>query len=108
LFSIAATAPDGTLDARVQRGFFWTAAQERAGETNAATLAEIARLTGGRVLSANDDPFSGPRPRDRHDIGPWLAGLALLLFLSDVLRLFAARPGPRLRTTIDTSRRDAA
>ena len=52
LFSIAAASPDGTLDARVQRGFFWTAAQERAGETDTAALAEIARALGrARVVA---------------------------------------------------------
>ena len=106
LFSIAATAPDGSLDARIQRGFFWASAQERAGEPDTATLAEVARLSGGRMLSADGDPFGGPRPRDRRDIAPWLAALALPLFLRHVFRPSASRATRRGNT--DRLHREAA
>jgi Ca-activated chloride channel homolog len=107
LFSIAATAADGSLDARVQRGLYWTPVAERPGDVDAAALTAIARLSGGRELREGDDPFDGPRLRDRRSIGPWLAGVALLLFLGDVLGLTAARlrRGP---ATTDISHKEAA
>lgn len=106
LFSIAATAADGSLDARTQRGFFWTAAQERPGAADAALLSDIARVTGGRVLTPGSDPFDGPRPRDRRDIGAWLVGAALVLFLGHVFAPFGRRP-PAFHATAP-SRREAA
>jgi hypothetical protein len=88
-FSISATSQDDRLDARIQRGVYWTAPRERAGDVNRDQLATIARLSGGRELAPGDDPFGGPRPRDRRDTRPLLAGMALVAFLAHVL-------GPRL------------
>jgi Mg-chelatase subunit ChlD len=93
-FAIAAVSADGRLDARVQRGVYWTAPQERVGDVDRARLADIARLSGGRELAAGDDPFGGPRPSDRRDTRPLLAAAALAAFLAHVLvRPPARRPG---------------
>jgi hypothetical protein len=106
LFAITATSRDGQLDARVQRGFYWAAAPERAGDVDAPRLGEVARVSGGRELQAGDDPFAGPRARARRDPRPWLASLALLLFLVDVLGPSTARLWTR--SSLDTPRREAA
>ena len=90
-FSITAVSADGRLDARVQRGIYWTATRERAGDVDRARLAEIARLSGGRELTPGDDPFSGPRPRDRRETRPLLAGAALIAFLAHVVTRPSAR-----------------
>ena len=99
-FSIAAASPDGRLDARVQRGIYWTAPRERGGDVDRARLADIAQLSGGRELTPGDDPFSGPRPRDRRETRPLLAGAALMAFLVHVVarpsaRTAAAQAAPR-------------
>jgi len=44
----------------------------------------IAQVTGGRLLSPTEDPFSGPRPRAYREIWALLAGAALVFFLVDV------------------------
>jgi len=85
VFDITATSGDGRLDARVQRGVYWTAPRERGGDVDRPRLAEIARLSGGRELAAGDDPFGGPRPRDRRQTRPLLAGAAMAAFLAHVL-----------------------
>ena len=90
-FSITAVSTDGRLDARVQRGIYWTATRERAGDVDRARLAEIARLSGGRELTPGDDPFSGPRPRDRRETRPLLAAAALIAFLAHVVTRPSAR-----------------
>ncbi|HEV8394092.1 MAG TPA: VWA domain-containing protein [Vicinamibacterales bacterium] len=90
-FSIAAVSADGRLDARVQRGVYWTAPRERGGDVDRARLAEIARLSGGRQLAPGDDPFGGPRPLDRRPTRPLLAVAALIAFLAHVV----ARPSAR-------------
>jgi len=99
-FSITASSADGRLDARVQRGLYWTAPRERGGDVQRAWLADIARLSGGRELTPGDDPFSGPRPRDRRETRPLLGGAALIAFLADVVarrsaRTAAAHAAPR-------------
>jgi len=91
-FSIAATSADGRLDARVQRGIYWTAPRERGGDVDAVRLAEIAQLSGGRELTGGVDPFSGPRPRDRRDTRTLLAVAALIAFLAHVVAKPSTRP----------------
>jgi hypothetical protein len=91
VFSVSAVSRDGSLDARLQRGVYWTAPRERAGDVNRAGLATIARLSGGRELAPGDDPFGGPRPLDRRDTRPLIAGAALFVFLAHVLAPRLAR-----------------
>jgi Mg-chelatase subunit ChlD len=72
-------------DARILRGFYWSANRERrATGADLATLTQIAAATGGRLFGPTDDPFSGPRPRAFQEIWTLLAAAALLLFLVDV------------------------
>ena len=107
-FSISAASHDGSLDARIQRGVYWTAPRERAGDINRAGLATIARLSGGRELAPGDDPFGGPRPRDRRDLRPLLAGAALFAFLTHVLTPRLARVPAARAAAVGTLHKDAA
>ncbi len=88
VFAISAASVDHRVDTRIVRGVYWSAnAEYRRATADATTLSRIAELTGGRVLSAGDDPFSGPRERRYFDASSWLAGFALLMFLIEVLLL---------------------
>jgi hypothetical protein len=107
-FSINATSGDGRFDARLQRGVYWTAPGERAGDVNRAHLAAIARLSGGRELALGDDPFAGPRPRDHRDTRPLLAIAALFAFLGHVLAPPLARVAATGAAAVAARRKDAA
>src|SRR6185503_9811752 len=98
-FSIGAVSADGRIDARVQRGVYWSAARERAGEVDRERLASIARLSNGRELSAGDDPFGGPRQREYRDVRPLLAIAVLIIFLAHVLAPRLARRTMSARAT---------
>jgi Mg-chelatase subunit ChlD len=106
-FAITAVSADGRLDARVQRGVYWTSPQERAGDADRARLADIARLSGGRELADGDDPFGGPRPSDQRDTRPMLAAAALVAFLAHVLAWQRAR-GPNTVAAPRAPQRTAA
>jgi Mg-chelatase subunit ChlD len=108
VFDIAATSGDGRVDARVQRGVYWSAPRERGGEVDRTQLAEIARLSGGRELAGGDDPFGGPRPRDRRETRPLLAAAALTAFLVYVLLPSRRRTAPPSADAGRTLQRDAA
>jgi Mg-chelatase subunit ChlD len=107
-FAISATSGDGRLDARVQRGVYWMAPRERPGDVDRARLASIARLSGGRELASGDDPFGGPRPRDRRSTRPLLAGAALMAFLAHVLQPRLSRLVRSRETGVRTAHKDAA
>jgi hypothetical protein len=107
-FSIGATSADGRFDARIQRGVYWTAARERAGDVDRARLATIARLSGGRELAPGDDPFGGPRPPDRRDTRPLLAGAVLFAFLAHVLAPRLARVPAARAAGVGALQKDAA
>ena len=107
-FSITATSSDGRLDARVQRGVYWTAPRERGGDVDRARLAAIAQSSGGRELAPGDDPFGGPRPRDRRETRPLLAGAAMVAFLAHVLAPMRSRRSPSRASADGTLRKDAA
>jgi Mg-chelatase subunit ChlD len=88
VFAITAASADRQVDSRIVRGVYWSAdAEYRRAPVDSTTLSRIAEITGGRVLSAGDNPFSGPRDRRYFDASPWLAGVALVLFLIEVLLL---------------------
>lgn len=97
--SISARTSNGIgRDARVLRGFYWSANRERrASGADMATLTQIARATGGRLLGPTDDPFSGPRARAAREMWTLLAAAALVLFLVDV----AVRRGVTFRRNTD-------
>jgi hypothetical protein len=107
-FAIAATSADGRVDARLQRGVYWTAARERAGDVDHARLAAIAQLSGGRELAAGGDPFTGPRPRERRETRPLLAGAALLAFLFHAIGPLRTHTRATRAAAVRTLRKDAA
>jgi Mg-chelatase subunit ChlD len=107
-FAITASSRDGRLDARVQRGVYWAAPLERGGDIDRARLASIAQMSGGRELDAGDDPFGGPRPRDRRDTRPLLAVAAMAAFLVHVLARRRARTPTTRAAAFPTPHRDAA
>jgi hypothetical protein len=97
VFAISAVSTDRQIDSQIVRGAYWSSnAEYRYAPPDAATLSRIAEITGGRVLKAGDDPFSGPRERQYFDASPWLAGLALLMFLIELLVLPWLRSRGRL------------
>ncbi|MCC6574901.1 MAG: VWA domain-containing protein [Planctomycetes bacterium] len=82
--------------------------EHRALRSNESLLAEAARLTGGRVLGAEDDAFSHDfsATLSSRELWPWLLGLACLFAVFDLvarrldLRLPAfARRAPKVKTT---------
>jgi len=107
-FAITATSADGRVDARVQRGVYWTAPRERAGDVDHARLAAIAQLSGGRELAAGGDPFAGPRPRDRRETRPLLAGAALIAFLVHAIGPLRTYARSTRAAAVGTLRKDAA
>jgi Mg-chelatase subunit ChlD len=79
-------SPDGRFNARLVRGFFKSDGRERRTRgVNAPFLEELAAATGGQVFRAGEGPFTMARPLQYRDMRPWLLGIALALFLADVL-----------------------
>ena len=81
LFAITATR--AASEARLLRGYAWTAQRELASTgLDMTLLTDIARLTGGRILEAPDTPFATPRDRVWRPARPWLAAAALAILLA--------------------------
>lgn len=83
--SIAARDPETHVEHRVMRGFYWAAAAERPRGVDRNALAALAAAGHGRVLDGTRSPFTDARPSDYRDVWPWLTGLALLLFVGDIV-----------------------
>jgi hypothetical protein len=78
----------GTFEARIVRGFYFSAERERqASGIDRDLLAAISRATGGAVLEPGDTVFAGTREPSYLSLRPWLAIVALVMFL---LELFPA------------------
>jgi Ca-activated chloride channel family protein len=96
--------------ARTTRGTYWSADYEyRHRVADESRLTEIARISGGRVLAAGESPFGSARQPQFAAWWPWLALLALALFLAELL--IALRPNARTTTFTSpdtTSRAKAA
>jgi Mg-chelatase subunit ChlD len=73
-------------DEHVVRGAYWSAIAERPGAANVDLLREIARTTGGRVLTDGQSPFDGVRPGEPTDVAPLLINVALIALLIDICR----------------------
>jgi len=66
-------------------GVFRGAEQESASQgPDDELLARLAAMSGGRTLSAADNPFAAPRPRTYQDVSAWVAVAALALYLGDL------------------------
>jgi Ca-activated chloride channel homolog len=86
LATVSITGRNAPPIAQLVRGFYWSADLEyKRHDVDRALLTRLASMTGGRVLGPGDSPFAGPRPRDYWDTRPWLAALALALFLGELL-----------------------
>jgi hypothetical protein len=85
--AVSGQTGDTGAERRLVRGLYWSADQEHPYDApNMSALAAIARAGRGRVLSAADSPFDGPRPTVTSDIAPWLIAVALVLFVGEVGR----------------------
>jgi Mg-chelatase subunit ChlD len=83
--SIAALEGGNGAEHHLVTGVFRGAEQERASQgADDELLARLAATAGGRVLSASDNPFDGPRPRTYQDVSAWVAVAALALYLGDL------------------------
>jgi nitrogen fixation protein FixH/uncharacterized protein YegL len=92
--SVDARDGDSNGDARLIRGFYWSGERERSAPgVNRARLAQIAEMTGGRILAGGDGPFNGPRPFAWRDGRTACELLALALFVM----YLAVRAGITLR-----------
>lgn len=77
---------DGPSGYRALRGFYWAGASEmRELGVDTDRLAQIARASGGRILTDGDSPFTSARPSAYIDLSRVLATLALFLFFADVV-----------------------
>jgi hypothetical protein len=85
LVNVSGRSLDDVAEVTALRGFYWSADRERrASGVDVAAMTALAQLTGGRLLGADQDPFSGPRPRAYREIWPALALAALWIFLLEV------------------------
>ena len=67
-------------------GVFRGDEQERASSgPDDALLGRLAAATGGRVLSASENPLAAPRPTAYQDVSTWVAAAALVLYLASLL-----------------------
>jgi hypothetical protein len=94
-------------EVRLDRSFHWSSQRERlGGAADRDLLARLAEITGGRVLTNQDNPFAEPRPAEYRSIRVPLLLTILLLFLLElvmgrriraggVLRWWRERRGPR-------------
>jgi hypothetical protein len=105
-YAVALAAP-GAPERRLLRGFYRTSPEARTGGVDAALLARIASMTGGRLLAHGDNPFTGAREPGVVDLAPWLLTAALLLFFFEVTRgrSFAASAAVRQWLQTITARR---
>ena len=100
--SLSARDRDSGADHHVFAGVFRGDDQERAlAGPDDELLRRLASATGGRVLAQSDGPFGGPRPTVYREVSTWIAGVALALYLIQLvlgasLHGFVAR---RWRTT---------
>jgi hypothetical protein len=97
-------------EVRLDRSFHWSSQRERlGGDADRDLLARLAEITGGRVLTNQDNPFAEPRPAEYRSIRVPLLLTILLLFLLElvmgrriraggVLRWWRERRGPRPST----------
>jgi Mg-chelatase subunit ChlD len=84
--AVAARDREGGADHHLAAGLFRGSDRERAAHgPDDGLLRRVAAATGGRVLAAADNPFAGERPIAYRDVSTWLAAIALLLYLADLL-----------------------
>ena len=83
--SLAIRHADGRDD-QIVRGVYWMPPAERPGPADRAFLEEIARTTGGRVLTSRDSPFDGDRPGEPTNVAPLLVNVALMAVIADIAR----------------------
>ncbi|HUK35285.1 MAG TPA: VWA domain-containing protein, partial [Vicinamibacterales bacterium] len=104
---------NGESEHHLVTGFFRGDDQERAAiGPDDGLLRRIADGTGGRVLSASENPFAVTRPVTYRDISAWLAVIAFAMYLADLLFVpwMAAKflPGSGRRTRRSVQNREAA
>jgi hypothetical protein len=84
--ALAARDRDSGADHHFAAGVFRTSDRERAAHgPDDGLLQRVAAATGGRVLAAADNPFAGARPTTYRDVSSWLAAMALVLYLADLM-----------------------
>jgi hypothetical protein len=80
------TGEGGAIDGRLVRGFYWSDQREYQLASDArATLAALAKVTGGQEIEGSFSPFQGPREPSYWNASPWLAAAAMLMFLGELL-----------------------
>ncbi len=110
VLSLDARSPDRTFDGHLLRGFYSSADSERRAQgVNHTILSRVAQTTGGTLLGADGDPFSG-RPPAYQDLTAWLLSAAFLGFLAELLGPTVSRMLNRrgLRRETLTSEHEAA
>jgi hypothetical protein len=86
LASVAIRDPAGA-ESSVLRGLYWSADRERVDQgADLTALATLAAISGGAILDATHDPFTGPRPLDDREALAWLAAAALIVFVAEAAR----------------------
>jgi len=102
LVDVTLTESGSGREWRGLRGLHASADLERlTGGVNRQALEAIASVTGGRLLSAGDNPFLGPRPARYVGVWRWLTAAALAAFVGEIL---ARRWRPGLGTATDAGR----
>lgn len=100
------------IEHRLVRAIYWSADREGAAIGNdLAFLSRLSEISGGRVLSAEESPFEGPRPRGYRDASAAAAGMALVMFLLEIVaggRLSEKRLRPQRRQPSTAVKKDVA
>lgn len=92
--TIVARDADNDRVASAMKGFYWSADRERMSRgVDLPALTRLAQMTGGKVLTEADRPFTDSRPLEFRDVSSLLALAALLLFLLAVALRRPARAG---------------
>jgi uncharacterized membrane protein len=74
-----------TLDVRYVPGSY--AREYRSFTPRLDVLEAVARLSGGRIVTTDDEPADAARPpaREQRDVTPWLVALAFALFMVEIV-----------------------